>query len=851
MSDLDAFFGTKSAVDPNIDKLVRTVYGEAANQGASGHQAVAAVIRNRALGSGREFGDVVTEKGQFEPWSDPKAKARMLALAEDDPAYQTILANVRPVLDGDVDPTEGADHFYSPKAQTALGRAKPAWDNGTGRDIGDHRFFRLGGAKMNDDLDAFFGSGSPPASPNAAKPPQDAAVQFLQTVGATGGASASAPEENAATKFLSDVGAVKPEANVLPTNADTGQGLPAAQAKTFRQLAAGGGIDINAQVGTQKLPYVQVKKDVLPSGPGVYYVDLEGNLQQTPGEPVGTGEAIGKGFVQGARDVNASVNNLAGFVDKHVPLSKSVNKLLGYNAEESKAEDFVNREQFESRFQDVGTATGGRIAGQIAASAPLMLAGGEIAAPLVRGSGAVGEFLAGRAAGNALTRVGSQAASGAIQGAEGAALTSGQSDRPLGEQMATGALVGGVAGPVVPVVAGAVGKGLNNLTQSPVATEVADLARVAMDKWKIPLRSGQIAGTADRAAGIADSNLIGATGSGYAKNAAEQGRKFTRAVSTTIGEDVDAITPEVMAAAKKRIGGTMNDIAAKTEIVVDDAMLNDLAAVGSQAREIGLESGQVKGLDAQIEKILDYAANHDGKITGEAYQTITGHKSSLQRMQTNGQGALRDLANDIRDAIDGGLERSAPQDVREALTRARYEYKNLKTIEDLAEKAGPDGQISAPQLLGRVRAKFDNFAYGGGGDLGELARIGQTFLKEPPNSGTAPRLMEMIKRNALGGGLMAGAGGAQLLNQPEVAAKMLAAGLAAQGVRVGNNALQGAMKNNPALTNRLLSSETGAAASPVAQIVASPQAQAIGRQLNKVALPSAVIGGNRLVQPSR
>lgn len=281
---------------------------------------------------------------------------------------------------------------------------------------------------------------------------QDAAAEFLQTVGASTAAPKPAATQDAADKFLSDVGAVKAEANALPTNAATGQGLPMAQAKTFRQLAAGGGIDINAQVGTQKLPYVQVKPGVTPSGPGVYYVDLEGKLQQTPGKPVTAGEAFGSGFVQGARDVNASVNNLAGFVDERVPVSKGLNKLIGFDAEKSQAQDFANREGFESRYQDSGAGLGGRITGQIAASTPLMLAGGEVAAPLLRAAGPVGEFVAGRAGGNLLTQTASRATQGAIQGAEGAALTSSQSDRPLGEQIATGAALGGAVNVAAPAV---------------------------------------------------------------------------------------------------------------------------------------------------------------------------------------------------------------------------------------------------------------------------------------------------------------------------------------------------------------------------------------------------------------
>lgn len=845
MSDLDAFFGVKPSGKSDYSALIAD---------AETRHGIPSGLLNAVITVGERSGaQAVSPKGAMGLAQLMPGTAREMGVTDPTDPAQSIEGGAK-YLKRQLDTHKGdarlavAAYNAGPGAVARHGGVPPF------RETQDYvgRVLGPGGYQMQDDVDAFFGSPAAKAAPMSQSAPQSdagASAQFLQAVGAGGAIPDAKQAGSASEQFLHVIGEGKPESDVLPVNADTQVGLPAAQAKTYRQLAVGGGIDPNAQVGTIKLPYVQVKKDVVPSGPGVYYVDLDGNLQQTPGEPVTTGEAIGKGFVQGARDVNASINNFSKFADQ-VPVFKAANKLIGFDSDKAVGKDFVNREQFESRFQDIGAATGGRIAGQVAASTPLMLAGGEVAAPLVRGSGAVGEFLAGKAGGNLLTQTASRAAHGAIQGGAGAALTSGQSDRPLGEQVATGALIGGVAGPVIPAAANLVGKGVNSLTQSPVATEVADLARVAMDKWKIPLRSGQIAGTADRAAGIADSNLIGATGSGYGKNAAQQGRAFTRAVSSTIGEDVDAITPEVMAAAKRRIGGQMNDIAAKTEIVVDDPMLNDLAAVGSQAREIGLESGQIKGLDAQIEKILDYAANHDGKITGEAYQTIVGHKSSLQRMQSNGQGAMRDLASDIRDALDGGLERSAPQDVREALTRARYEYKNLKTIEDLAEKAGPDGQISPAQLLGRVRAKFDNFAYGGGGDLGELARIGQTFMKEPPNSGTAPRLAEMLKRHGISGGLGVGGLGVAL-NQPEIAAKMIAAGVAAEGARIGNNALQGGLKNNPGLTNRLLSSQTGAAPSAAARLLGSPHAATLGKAAGKAAMPVVTVGGNRLAQPSR
>lgn len=132
-------------VAPDLDKVVRTVYGEAGNQGIIGQSAVANVIANRAQQSGMTPSDVVLAKGQFEPWSDPAARARMEALDPNSPEYQQIARIAENALTGqDADPTGGATHFYAPKAQAALGRSAPSWDDGTGRDIGDHRFFRHG-----------------------------------------------------------------------------------------------------------------------------------------------------------------------------------------------------------------------------------------------------------------------------------------------------------------------------------------------------------------------------------------------------------------------------------------------------------------------------------------------------------------------------------------------------------------------------------------------------------------------------------------------------------------------------------------------------------------------------------
>lgn len=129
--------------DNNLDVAVRTAMAEAGGMGAPGIRDVAAVLRNRALLSGRSVADEALAKNQFEPWN-PGSKNDPRRFKADSPEYQAALAAVRPILDGsEPDPTGGATFFYAPKAQAALGRRPPKWDDGSGEDRGLHRFFRL------------------------------------------------------------------------------------------------------------------------------------------------------------------------------------------------------------------------------------------------------------------------------------------------------------------------------------------------------------------------------------------------------------------------------------------------------------------------------------------------------------------------------------------------------------------------------------------------------------------------------------------------------------------------------------------------------------------------------------
>lgn len=127
------------------DLIIRTVIGEAASEGPVGQLAVAHVIANRMRSAGRGARDIVLARNQFEPWGNPNTAARLQSIQPTDPAYQRVEQALEPFFSGQSqDPTGGATHFYSPTAQAGLGRQAPSWDNGSGQDIGRHRFFALG-----------------------------------------------------------------------------------------------------------------------------------------------------------------------------------------------------------------------------------------------------------------------------------------------------------------------------------------------------------------------------------------------------------------------------------------------------------------------------------------------------------------------------------------------------------------------------------------------------------------------------------------------------------------------------------------------------------------------------------
>jgi spore germination cell wall hydrolase CwlJ-like protein len=136
--------------------MIRTIIGEAGNQGPQGQAAVASVILNRVAAGkyGKTASDVVLAPNQFEPWSTRRGE--LMGYKPDSATYKNVGDVVDMVASGDVpDQTNGATHFLNPNIVMQRRGSLPDWAAKPVAKIGDHTFFAPQGAVAGvDPLDA-------------------------------------------------------------------------------------------------------------------------------------------------------------------------------------------------------------------------------------------------------------------------------------------------------------------------------------------------------------------------------------------------------------------------------------------------------------------------------------------------------------------------------------------------------------------------------------------------------------------------------------------------------------------------------------------------------------------------
>ena len=616
-----------------------------------------------------------------------------------------------------------------------------------------------------------------PASAGAGAAPAAAAIASATDPFQDYGVTPKAPPKTAAkaTDPFADYGVPVPAASTAPTAAPTGiSGSVSFSSATPSDPFADYGVP---------LPPTGRMAGAVPGANGLLW-NATGGFDPKTGELVVGGKplstiaptparaalssfvsgvpVVGPALVSGAENVGAGIRNLL----TGAPADQTVSAEQGANA--------------ASQAAYPKTALGAGIAGSVVGTAPLMAA-----APAAFGLGG----------GNLLARAGASALTGASIGAADTAVRTGGD---LGAT-ATGAAIGGLAGAAGPVIGRAVGGVSNLLGNATIGTlddETANLAQMA-HLYGIPVNAGQMAegNSLTRFAGSALDKLPFSGGSA-ASGAIQTG--VNRSVASTIGETADKLTPDVMNAARTRIGGYYDAVASRTNLNVDPQFLQDIHDTLNDAGLV-LPKSEVEPLIKQAQNIISKIDPNTKTISGATYQALTNTGAPLDSLIESQNPNISRYANGLKKALDGALQRSAPQADQDLLNTADRQWASLKTIQPIVAKA-PTGDVNPVLLAGAVNRQTGNgMAFGRGGDLANIARIGQRFLKPPPSSGTAER---SLIYGALG--LPGAALGAHELGiGPDVSPGMAAAAMAIPaGLLVGRGA--GWSLRTPWLANALI-----------------------------------------------
>jgi len=270
--------------------------------------------------------------------------------------------------------------------------------------------------------------------------------------------------------------------------------------------------------------------------------------------------------------------------------------------------------------------------------------------------------------------------------------------------------------------------------------------------------------------------------SGATKRATGNHEALTREVGKTFGLDAKRITPDVFAEAKTRLSNGFETISSRNHLALDITHVGQIKTLLDEASRLG-GTDTARMVRAWANELMS-KVDEAGQVPGKAYQSFDSRLGKVLK----GGGEPAHYLGQLRDVVRGAMDDSISPRDQAAWNGLRKQWAALKTVEPLIGKAR-DGLISPESLMGRVMS--DNagkirMANDKGGVLGDLARIGQRFLKESPNSGTADRALVNL---AVGGGLF----GAQNQGYIEPATALkIAGGLAAN--RYGLRAL-----NSPAL----------------------------------------------------
>lgn len=257
-----------------------------------------------------------------------------------------------------------------------------------------------------------------------------------------------------------------------------------------------------------------------------------------------------------------------------------------------------------------------------------------------------------------------------------------------------------------------------------------------------------------------DSPFIGGIGDTQ-RQATQQG--FNRAVGKTFGADAPNLTPEVVGAAKDKIGGELNRVWNNNTLKIDGQFVDDLTKIANDAAT-KLNPEQAAMVNKHMQNLLGKADNSE--IAG----SFANNWQSELRMAAEGEkGLAQKTLSDLRKAALSAFNRGVAPSDASALTKARTQYGAFKTVEPLLNKAeaGVGGRITGdvPAALFPQQV-VGQYGSAGRSPFGDLPQIGSQFLvdRTPKTGGSMRAALQnfLVGSSLLGGGSGAGAAAAGL-----------------------------------------------------------------------------------------
>lgn len=467
------------------------------------------------------------------------------------------------------------------------------------------------------------------------------------------------------------------------------------------------------------------------------------------------------GMGQSLHDTGRGIQQLyATVADKVAPRQRSMSDLVtGRDPSRLAAvtKEVARDRALDAPLLDTGAGLAGNIVGQ----------GVQMAAPIPAGAAVKATSWAGRAA----PFVGAATRAGVFGGMQGVGEGESRLTR-AGQSAALGAAGQGIASATGKLAAGSIKRA------DPYTAALAQKAQQLGVKLGV--------------ANISENPLIRTVASqmerlpfsGAGKKFAGNQEAVNRAVGKAIGlPDAKRITPDVFSDAKSAVGDAFNTLSARNNLSLNTQHVTDVKAVIDEAGRLG--GAELGASVRNWANDLFSRVDANGVIPGGAYKSFD---SKIGKAMAAG-GEKGFYLGQLREAVRNAMDSSISATDRAAWQLARKQWAAIKTVEPLVAKSA-NGNIPPSQLMGRVTADGagkSRMAAGSGGELGDLARVAQRFLKDAPNSGTADRL---LVNGAIGGGLY-GAQQAGLID-PQTA-------LIAGGGLLANRAMLGAL-NSRALT---------------------------------------------------